>query len=45
MNPDNVAISGETIDYGSRAFMDLYDPNTLFSSIEHGGRFGPFASS
>jgi uncharacterized protein YdiU (UPF0061 family) len=39
MNTDNMAISGETIDYGPCAFMDDYDPNTVFSSIDHGGRY------
>jgi uncharacterized protein YdiU (UPF0061 family) len=39
MNTDNMAISGETIDYGPCAFMDHYDPNTVFSSIDHGGRY------
>ena len=39
MNTDNVAISGETIDYGPCAFMDAYDPGTVFSSIDHGGRY------
>jgi uncharacterized protein YdiU (UPF0061 family) len=39
MNTDNVAISGETIDYGPCAFMDHYDTNTVFSSIDHGGRY------
>src|SRR3954470_2730460 len=39
MNTDNVAISGETIDYGPCAFMDHYDVNTVFSSIDHGGRY------
>jgi uncharacterized protein YdiU (UPF0061 family) len=39
MNTDNVALSGETIDYGPCAFMDTYDPNTVFSSIDHGGRY------
>ena len=39
MNTDNMAISGETIDYGPCAFMDNYDPNTVFSSIDHGGRY------
>ena len=39
MNTDNMAISGETIDYGPCAFMDLYDPATVFSSIDHGGRY------
>jgi len=39
MNTDNVAISGETIDYGPCAFMDHYDPATVFSSIDHNGRY------
>jgi uncharacterized protein YdiU (UPF0061 family) len=39
MNTDNMAISGETIDYGPCAFMDAYDPDTVFSSIDHGGRY------
>ena len=39
MNTDNMAIAGETIDYGPCAFMDEYDPNTVFSSIDHGGRY------
>jgi uncharacterized protein YdiU (UPF0061 family) len=39
MNTDNMAISGETIDYGPCAFMDQYDPKTVFSSIDHGGRY------
>ncbi|MBL8797938.1 MAG: YdiU family protein [Planctomycetia bacterium] len=39
MNTDNMAISGETIDYGPCAFMNAYDPNTVFSSIDHGGRY------
>jgi uncharacterized protein YdiU (UPF0061 family) len=39
MNTDNVTISGETIDYGPCAFMDAYDPRTVFSSIDHGGRY------
>ena len=39
MNTDNMAISGETIDYGPCAFMDHYDTNTVFSSIDHGGRY------
>ncbi len=39
MNTDNVAISGETIDYGPCAFMNTYDPNTVFSSIDHAGRY------
>ena len=39
MNTDNMAISGETIDYGPCAFMNAYDPNTVFSSIDHDGRY------
>jgi uncharacterized protein YdiU (UPF0061 family) len=39
MNTDNMAISGETIDYGPCAFMDSYDTNTVFSSIDHAGRY------
>ena len=39
MNTDNVALSGETIDYGPCAFMDHYDPLTVFSSIDHQGRY------
>lgn len=39
MNTDNTAISGETIDYGPCAFMDHYDPNTVFSSIDMHGRY------
>jgi serine/tyrosine/threonine adenylyltransferase len=39
MNTDNMAISGETIDYGPCAFMDEYDPKTVFSSIDRGGRY------
>jgi uncharacterized protein YdiU (UPF0061 family) len=39
MNTDNVALSGETIDYGPCAFMDHYDANTVFSSIDRGGRY------
>jgi uncharacterized protein YdiU (UPF0061 family) len=39
MNTDNMAISGETIDYGPCAFMDKYHPNTVFSSIDHNGRY------
>ncbi len=39
MNTDNTAISGETIDYGPCAFLDAYDPSTVFSSIDHGGRY------
>ena len=39
MNTDNMTISGETIDYGPCAFMDAYDPATVYSSIDHGGRY------
>lgn len=39
MNTDNMAISGETIDYGPCAFMDVYDPETVFSSIDRYGRY------
>ena len=39
MNTDNMTISGETIDYGPCAFMNKYDPNTVFSSIDHQGRY------
>lgn len=39
MNTDNMAISGETIDYGPCAFMDAYDPATVFSSIDIQGRY------
>lgn len=39
MNTDNVSIAGETIDYGPCAFMDAYDPATVFSSIDHQGRY------
>ena len=39
MNTDNTTISGETIDYGPCAFMDQFDPATVFSSIDHGGRY------
>lgn len=39
MNTDNVLISGETIDYGPCAFMDRYDPHTVFSSIDRHGRY------
>jgi len=40
MNTDNMTISGETIDYGPCAFMEAFDPKTVFSSIDHGGRYG-----
>ncbi|MCY9659753.1 YdiU family protein [Paenibacillus chondroitinus] len=39
MNTDNMALSGETIDYGPCAFMDVYDPATVFSSIDSQGRY------
>ena len=39
MNTDNMALSGETIDYGPCAFMDAYDPATVFSSIDVQGRY------
>lgn len=39
MNTDNMAISGETIDYGPCAFMNTYRPDTVFSSIDHAGRY------
>jgi serine/tyrosine/threonine adenylyltransferase len=39
MNTDNMALSGETIDYGPCAFMDDYDPDTVFSSIDRHGRY------
>ena len=39
MNTDNMAISGETIDYGPCAFMDVYNPKTVFSSIDKFGRY------
>ena len=39
MNTDNVAVSGETIDYGPCAFMNAYDPKTVFSSIDSGRRY------
>lgn len=39
MNTDNMAISGETIDYGPCAFMNVYRPETVFSSIDHRGRY------
>jgi uncharacterized protein YdiU (UPF0061 family) len=40
MNTDNMAVSGETLDYGPCAFMDTYDPETVFSSIDSQGRYG-----
>jgi serine/tyrosine/threonine adenylyltransferase len=39
MNTDNTSIAGETIDYGPCAFMDNYDPATVFSSIDRFGRY------
>ena len=39
MNTDNMTISGETIDYGPCAFMEAYDPATVYSSIDHAGRY------
>jgi serine/tyrosine/threonine adenylyltransferase len=40
MNTDNMAVSGETIDFGPCAFMDTFDPATVFSSIDERGRYG-----
>jgi uncharacterized protein YdiU (UPF0061 family) len=39
MNTDNMAVSGETIDYGPCAFLDTYSPEAVFSSIDHAGRY------
>ena len=39
MNTDNVALSGESIDFGPCAFMEVYDPDAVFSSIDSGGRY------
>ena len=39
MNTDNMSIAGETIDYGPCAFMDAYHPDTVYSSIDHAGRY------
>lgn len=39
MNTDNMALSGETLDYGPCAFMEHYDPRTVFSSIDRNGRY------
>lgn len=39
MNTDNVSIAGETIDYGPCAFMDAFEPTTVYSSIDHQGRY------
>ena len=42
MNTDNMTISGETIDYGPCAFMNKYNPETVFSSIDRHGRYAYF---
>jgi len=39
LNTDNTLVSGETVDYGPCAFMEAYNPNTVFSSIDHHGRY------
>ncbi|MCC2113082.1 MAG: YdiU family protein, partial [Hyphomicrobiales bacterium] len=39
MNTDNMSVAGETIDYGPCAFMDFYHPHTVYSSIDHMGRY------
>ena len=39
MNTDNMTISGETIDYGPCAFLETFDPSTVYSSIDEGGRY------
>jgi uncharacterized protein YdiU (UPF0061 family) len=39
MNTDNTSITGETIDYGPCAFMDTFNPQTVYSSIDHAGRY------
>ena len=39
MNTDNTTVSGETIDFGPCAFLDAYDPNAVFSSIDRNGRY------
>lgn len=39
MNTDNMSVSGETLDFGPCAFMEAYDPRTVFSSIDEGGRY------
>lgn len=39
MNTDNMLVGGETIDYGPCAFMEAFDPDTVFSSIDHAGRY------
>ncbi len=39
MNTDNTSIAAETFDYGPCAFMNVYDPKTVYSSIDHQGRY------
>jgi uncharacterized protein YdiU (UPF0061 family) len=39
MNTDNMLLCGDTVDYGPCAFMDTFDPDTVYSSIDHGGRY------
>jgi len=39
MNTDNMSVAGETIDYGPCAFLDAYDPRTVYSSIDRNGRY------
>jgi uncharacterized protein YdiU (UPF0061 family) len=39
MNTDNMSVAGETIDYGPCAFMDVYHPGTVYSSIDNMGRY------
>ena len=39
LNTDNTSVAGETIDYGPCAFLDAYDPTTVYSSIDHNGRY------
>lgn len=39
MNTDNMLLCGETVDYGPCAFMEVFDPRAVFSSIDHGGRY------
>ena len=45
MNTDNTTISGETIDYGPCAFMNNYNPNTVYSYIDRNGRYAYGKSS
>src|SRR5437016_1194857 len=45
MNTDNMSIAGETIDYGPCAFMDVYHPGTVYSSIDNMGRYAYVRSS